>query len=143
MCREGLNLQDNYSEAYLPSPHFNPATEQQAIARCWRIGQKKEVNVFRYIQSIGPLSEQEQEQQQQQQQQQQDEDEEADEEADDEADEAADEADEAEDEFNPRPITHPQTMDMFAANLHIKKQKYVELMADQSTTTACRRTIKI
>jgi len=49
MCREGLNLQDHYSEAYLPSPHFNPATEQQAIARCWRMGQKKEVHVFRYV----------------------------------------------------------------------------------------------
>ena len=35
MCREGLNLQDNYSEVYFPSPHFNPATEEQAIARCW------------------------------------------------------------------------------------------------------------
>ena len=49
MCREGLNLQDNYSEVYFPSPDFNPATEQQAIARCWRMGQKKEVHVFRYI----------------------------------------------------------------------------------------------
>jgi SNF2 family DNA or RNA helicase len=48
MCREGLNMQDNYSEVYFPSPHFNPATEQQAIARCWRMGQKKEVHVFRY-----------------------------------------------------------------------------------------------
>jgi hypothetical protein len=34
---------------YFTSPHFNPAIEQQAIARCWRIGQKKEVNVFRFI----------------------------------------------------------------------------------------------
>jgi len=49
MCQEGLNLQDNYSEVYFPSPHFNPATEDQAIARCWRIGQQKEVFVFRYI----------------------------------------------------------------------------------------------
>ena len=49
MCREGLNLQDHYSEAYFPSPNFNPATEQQAIARCWRMGQQKEVHVFRYI----------------------------------------------------------------------------------------------
>ena len=49
MCQEGLNLQDNYSEVYFPSPHFNPATEDQAIARCWRIGQKKEVSVFRYV----------------------------------------------------------------------------------------------
>jgi len=49
MCREGLNLQENYSEVYFTSPHFNPAVERQAIARCWRIGQKKEVNVFRFI----------------------------------------------------------------------------------------------
>ena len=49
MCSEGLNLQENYSEVYFTSPHFNPATEDQAIARCWRIGQTKEVDVFRYI----------------------------------------------------------------------------------------------
>ena len=49
MCQEGLNLQENYSEVYFPSPHFNPAAEDQAVARCWRIGQQKEVFVFRYI----------------------------------------------------------------------------------------------
>ena len=49
MCSEGLNLQQHYSEVYFTSPHFNPAIEKQAIARCWRIGQKKEVNVFRFI----------------------------------------------------------------------------------------------
>jgi len=49
MCREGLNMQDNYSEVYFPSPDFNPAMEDQAIARCWRIGQTKEVHVFKYI----------------------------------------------------------------------------------------------
>ena len=49
MCSEGLNLQEHYSEVYFTSPHFNPAIEQQGIARCWRIGQKKEVNVFRFI----------------------------------------------------------------------------------------------
>jgi hypothetical protein len=30
------------------SPHWNPAIEDQAIARCHRIGQEKEVNVFRF-----------------------------------------------------------------------------------------------
>ena len=49
ICSEGLNLQEHYSEVYFTSPHFNPAVEQQAIARCWRIGQQKEVNVFRFI----------------------------------------------------------------------------------------------
>ena len=49
MCREGLNLQAHYSEVYFPSPHFNPAVEAQAIARCWRIGQVKPVQVFRYL----------------------------------------------------------------------------------------------
>jgi SNF2 family DNA or RNA helicase len=45
---EGLNLQENYSEIYFVSPHWNPAVEEQAIARCHRIGQQKEVNVFRF-----------------------------------------------------------------------------------------------
>ncbi len=54
MCREGLNLQDYYSEVYFPSPDFNPATEQQAIARCWRIGQKKPVHVFRFLMGGSP-----------------------------------------------------------------------------------------
>jgi SNF2 family DNA or RNA helicase len=49
MCREGLNLQVNYNEVYFPSPHWNPAVESQAIARCWRIGQTKPVYVFRYL----------------------------------------------------------------------------------------------
>ena len=49
MCREGLNLQEHYSEVYFPSPDFTPAVENQAIARCWRIGQKKPVHVFRYV----------------------------------------------------------------------------------------------
>jgi len=49
MCREGLNLQAHYSEVYFPLPHFNPAVEDQAIARCWRIGQQKEVKVYRFI----------------------------------------------------------------------------------------------
>jgi len=46
---EGLNLQANYSEIYFVSPHWNPAIEDQAIARCYRIGQKKQVYVFRFI----------------------------------------------------------------------------------------------
>ena len=45
---EGLNLQENYSEIYFVSPHWNPAVEEQAIARCHRIGQKKEVIVNRF-----------------------------------------------------------------------------------------------
>jgi len=45
---EGLNLQENYSEIYFISPHWNPAVEDQAIARCHRIGQKKEVLVKRF-----------------------------------------------------------------------------------------------
>jgi len=45
---EGLNLQENYSEIYFVSPHWNPAVEDQAIARCHRIGQKKEVYVHRF-----------------------------------------------------------------------------------------------
>lgn len=45
---EGLNLQEHYSEIYFVSPHWNPCVEDQAIARCHRIGQKKEVNVYRF-----------------------------------------------------------------------------------------------
>lgn len=45
---EGLNLQD-YSEIYFTSPHWNPAVESQAIARAHRIGQNKDVHVFKFI----------------------------------------------------------------------------------------------
>jgi SNF2 family DNA or RNA helicase len=45
---EGLNLQDNYNEIYFVSPHWNPYVEDQAIARCHRIGQKKPVFVWRF-----------------------------------------------------------------------------------------------
>jgi len=42
---EGLNLQQ-YNDIYFTSPNWNPAVEDQAIARCHRIGQTKPVNVF-------------------------------------------------------------------------------------------------
>jgi SNF2 family DNA or RNA helicase len=58
MCREGLNMQDNYSEVYFPSPDFNPAMEDQAIARCWRIGQTKPVHVFKYMMGGSPPAKQ-------------------------------------------------------------------------------------
>jgi SNF2 family DNA or RNA helicase len=45
---EGLNLQENYSEIYFVSPHWNPAVEDQAVARCHRIGQTKPVFVRRF-----------------------------------------------------------------------------------------------
>jgi SNF2 family DNA or RNA helicase len=45
---EGLNLQENYSEIYFVSPHWNPAVEDQAVARCHRIGQTKPVFVQRF-----------------------------------------------------------------------------------------------
>lgn len=46
---EGLNLQEKYSEIYFVSPHWNPAVEDQAIARCHRIGQTKPVLVKRFL----------------------------------------------------------------------------------------------
>ena len=45
---EGLNLQ-MFSEVYFVSPHWNPSIEEQAVARCHRIGQTQEVNVYRFI----------------------------------------------------------------------------------------------
>jgi SNF2 family DNA or RNA helicase len=45
---EGLNLQEHYSEIYFISPHWNPSVEDQAIARCHRIGQTKVVYVDRF-----------------------------------------------------------------------------------------------
>jgi SNF2 family DNA or RNA helicase len=45
---EGLNLQA-YKEIYMVSPHWNPAIEDQAIARCHRIGQTEEVHVFHFL----------------------------------------------------------------------------------------------
>ncbi len=114
MCREGLNLQEHYSEVYFPSPDFNPATEQQAIARCWRIGQQKPVHVFRFLMGgmpptppnagiIGGISS----------------------------------------PFtggpgglNPHGVQGalPLTMDMFSSQLHAKKQALVEKMAGAATS---------
>lgn len=56
---EGLNLQENYSEIYFVSPHWNPAVEDQAVARCHRIGQKNKVSVYRFQMSnfVNPDSE--------------------------------------------------------------------------------------
>jgi SNF2 family DNA or RNA helicase len=45
---EGLNLQI-CNEIYFVSPHWNPAVEDQAIARSHRLGQTKPVYVFRFI----------------------------------------------------------------------------------------------
>jgi SNF2 family DNA or RNA helicase len=47
-CCEGLNLQQ-FSCVFFTSPHWNPAVEDQAIARAHRIGQKKKVKVYKYI----------------------------------------------------------------------------------------------
>tara|TARA_A100001011_G_scaffold115101_1_gene121694 strand:- start:1841 stop:3442 length:1602 start_codon:yes stop_codon:yes gene_type:complete len=44
---EGLNLQ-HFSEVYFVSPHWNPAVEDQAVARCHRIGQESEVDVMSF-----------------------------------------------------------------------------------------------
>jgi len=63
---EGLNLQKNYSEVYFVSPHWNPSVEQQAVGRCHRIGQEKQVYVYRFEMVGFDLQQEEQEQQQQQ-----------------------------------------------------------------------------
>ena len=51
-CCEGLNLQQ-FSEVYFVSPDWNPAIEDQAIARCHRFGQTEPVSVFRFV--MAPL----------------------------------------------------------------------------------------
>lgn len=45
---EGLNLQAQFSEVYFVSPNWNPALESQAIGRCFRMGQNKRVEVYRF-----------------------------------------------------------------------------------------------
>ena len=45
---EGLNMQ-HFQEIYFTSPHWNPAVEDQAIARAHRIGQNKAVDVYRFV----------------------------------------------------------------------------------------------
>ena len=46
---DGLNLQ-HYQEIYFTSPHWNPAVQQQAIGRIYRIGQKADsVNVHSLV----------------------------------------------------------------------------------------------
>ena len=44
---EGLNLQQ-FNEVYFVTPHWNPAVEDQAVARCHRIGQQKPVFIFKF-----------------------------------------------------------------------------------------------
>ena len=44
---DGLNLQ-HYNEIYFVSPCWNPSMEDQAIARCHRIGQTKTTIVHRF-----------------------------------------------------------------------------------------------
>jgi SNF2 family DNA or RNA helicase len=45
---EGLNLQEYFNEVYFVSPHWNPCVEDQAIARCYRMGQNKKVFVYKF-----------------------------------------------------------------------------------------------
>ena len=45
---EGLNMQA-YSDLYVVSPHWNPAVDDQAIARAHRIGQSYPVHVSRFL----------------------------------------------------------------------------------------------
>lgn len=44
----GLNLQ-SYNRVYISSPDWNPANEDQAMARAWRLGQRKKVHVKRVV----------------------------------------------------------------------------------------------
>ena len=51
---EGLNLQ-HYAEIYFTTPPWNPAVEDQAIARAHRIGQNKSVEVYKFITTFSKL----------------------------------------------------------------------------------------
>jgi DNA repair protein RAD16 len=44
----GLNLQ-MFNKVYMLTPNWNPANEIQAIARCHRIGQTRDVEVFKLV----------------------------------------------------------------------------------------------
>ncbi len=39
----------SFSEVFFVSPHWNPAVEDQAVARCHRLGQEKGVKVHRFL----------------------------------------------------------------------------------------------
>jgi SNF2 family DNA or RNA helicase len=54
-CCEGLNLQQ-FNQVYFTSPHWNPAVEDQAIARIHRIGQMRPISVFKFISSSENLN---------------------------------------------------------------------------------------
>lgn len=47
-CSEGLNLQ-KYTDVYIVTPQWNPCVEAQAIGRAYRMGQTKDVNVYRFV----------------------------------------------------------------------------------------------
>lgn len=47
---EGLNLQ-YANEIYFVGPLWNPAMEEQAIGRCYRLGQTKPTHVYKFIMS--------------------------------------------------------------------------------------------
>ena len=51
----GLNL-TGANRAIIIDPDWNPANDNQAVDRCYRIGQKKDVIVYRLV-SIGGLEE--------------------------------------------------------------------------------------
>jgi len=46
-CCEGLNLQA-YKQVYFVSPQWNPSIEDQAVARCHRVGQTSDVDIFHF-----------------------------------------------------------------------------------------------
>ena len=48
-CCEGLNLQKDYSEIYFSTNQWNPTLEEQAIGRCFRLGQEKPVHVYKFL----------------------------------------------------------------------------------------------
>jgi len=50
-CCEGLNMQ-HFCNILIATPDWNPCMEDQAIGRSYRIGQKKQVRVWRFVHEI-------------------------------------------------------------------------------------------
>ena len=136
----GLNLQQ-YNQVYFVSPHWNPAVEDQAIARCYRMGQLNPTEVFRFsmvgfaeaaaakaaakAEAAAEEAEAEAEEEEEAEAEAEEEEEEEEEEAEEEEEEEEEEAEEEEEK---------NSIDQYAMLVQEKKRKVmVELEAEKLT----------